>query len=639
MSGFEVVGVILGVYPVIVDALALYKATKAGKGAASLSRNLRTESIIFGEFVYNLLAPNVCPDELTRLKDPRSADLELWKDATLHAHFKDRLGSEKAEVVVEILQEIHALLRSLELELSAVPTEHTIELLRKFRATIRNVKLNLPQSSIRERLEELTTYNGQLQRLFTDRSIPSNVIPTTKAVPVRRYLRRECGRAVDIYNAVCNSYQCDCESPHVANFGLPRLSDNFQADSNGFIGNWQFEFLFAVDDRATKDDGGASGLEIETLVATWSKLRVDAPIAASHRELRRQGSRSICISECDRILSDGQQSHIPDLCIFVKSLGSSAHISNTSQGNLRLAETQYQLRVPLSVQDIEASPNIVCLDDLLTSQRFPLSRQERINLALRLSYAILEFYLTPWIETCWTWKDFCIDKHNDAQLFVTQKFYSSRGRTLSSCSKGSLSSAVWAIHGEPILTRLGFALIELAMGRRLAELRQEDQYSSYDPDTRDFLTAQHLIDSGRIRQEESRDYEDVVKTCLNHEYLRMSDLIRLDSKGPTFQDNVEQKAKLVVQQHGCSHADQSDPPSPDWSVDLGVDDGEVPDWVRETMAASRKDERTQPWKATFGQTVDCRMDDGEDLVTVEKSVGGGHDPSFPFKTQGSSLCA
>ncbi|MCJ1381136.1 hypothetical protein MMC17_004245 [Xylographa soralifera] len=537
MSGFEIIGVILGVYPIIVDALALYKATKAGKRAAALTRNLKTESIIFGEFVYHLLAPNVSLDELTRLKDPKSPDLELWKDVTLHASLKDRLGSEKAEVVVEILQEIHALLRSLEIELSAAPTEQTIELLRKCRATIHNVKLNLPQSSIRDRLEELTAYNRQLQRLFTDRSIPSNATSSNKAVPARRYLRRECSRAVDVYNAVCNGYQCDCESPHVANFGLPRLSDNFQADSNGFIRNWQFEFLFAVDDRAIKDNGSALGLEIETLVATWSKLRMDAPIV---RELRGQHRRSICISECDRIQIDGQQGHIPDLCIFLKSLGSSAHISNTSPGILRLAEKQYQLRVPLSVQDFEVSPNIVCLDDLLTSQRFPLSRQERINLALRLSYAILEFYSTPWIETCWTWKDFSIDKHNNAQLFVTQKFYSSRSRTLSSCGQGSISSAVWAIHGEPILTRLGFALIELAMGRRLSELRQKDQYSNYDTDTRDFLTAQYLIDSGRIRQEESRDYEDVVKTCLNHEYLRMSDLIRLDSKSPTFQDNVEQ---------------------------------------------------------------------------------------------------
>jgi len=84
---------------------------------------------------------------------------------------------------------------------------------------------------------------------------------------------------------------------------------------------------------------------------------------------------------------------------------------------------------------------------------------------------------------------------------------------------------------------------------------------------------------------------------------------------------------------------QRDASPPEWPAGRGVNAGEVPDWVHETIAASRKDERKQPWKTTFGDTVDCRMDDGEDLVTVEKSIGGVPDPAFPFKTQGSSLCA
>jgi hypothetical protein len=32
--------------------------------------------------------------------------------------------------------------------------------------------------------------------------------------------------------------------------------------------------------------------------------------------------------------------------------------------------------------------------------------------------------------------------------------------------------------------------------------------------------------------------------------------------------------------------------------------------------------RKQLWKETFGEAVDNCIDDGEDLVTIEKSVGG-----------------
>ena len=408
------------------------------------------------------------------------------------------------------------------------------------------MRQNLPQSSLRDQLEKLAGLNEQLQRLLTDRSLPSKVPTVTRSVVPKRYLRRECGLAVDVYNALCNSYQCDCDAPHLANFCLPRLSENFQVDSNGLITNWQIEFIFPVDDLGMHGNGSMSAVE---LMANWSEHRTDASNPAGNMKLRRQRSHSICMSECDKVRSGRHQGAISDLCIVVKSLDINAHLSNASLGILCVAEKQYELQIPVSMQDDAASTNIVCLNELLTDQCFPLSRQERMNLALRLSYAILEFHSTPWIEACWTWQDFCIDKQNQAQLFVTQKFYSSRSQQSSSCSKHSLSSAIWTIHGEPILTRLGFALIELAMGKRLAELRRREYASNMDPDTVDFLTAKDLIDSGRIRQEEGRYYESVVKTCLNHQFLRKTELVGLDSSRPTFQDNVEEHVIAPLHKH------------------------------------------------------------------------------------------
>ena len=407
------------------------------------------------------------------------------------------------------------------------------------------MKQNLPNSSLRDQLDELTGYNKQLQRLLTDRSLPNHASLTRRTVAPKRYLRREYGPAVDVYDALCNGYQCDCDAPHFANFCLPRLSDNFQADISGLVTNWQFAFIFPVTDLEVQSNSSMSAAEF---MASWSKLHTEASDTTA-KTLRRQKSHSICMAECDKFRSGKDQRPIPDMCIFVKSLDSDAPISSTGLGILRVAEKQYELQVPGSTQDDVASTNIVSLNDLLTDKCFPLSRQERMNLALRLSYAILEFHSTPWIEACWTWQDFCIDKHNQAQLFVTQKFYSSRSRRLSSSSRTSLSSALWITHGEPILTRLGFALIELAMGRRLAELRTKEYGRNLDPDTVDFLTAKYLIDSGRIRQEEGRYYESVVKTCLNHEYLRNTELVRLDSSRSTFQDNVEELVIAPLHKH------------------------------------------------------------------------------------------
>ncbi|MCJ1239505.1 hypothetical protein MMC14_007501 [Varicellaria rhodocarpa] len=66
---------------------------------------------------------------------------------------------------------------------------------------------------------------------------------------------------------------------------------------------------------------------------------------------------------------------------------------------------------------------------------------------------------------------------------------------------------------------------------------------------------------------------------------------------------------------------------------------EAQDWTQEILTASERDVRKQPWKQTFGDTVDCRFDDGEDLMTVKGSPGGMPDPHCPFRTQGSSLAA
>lgn len=243
--------------------------------------------------------------------------------------------------------------------------------------------------------------------------------------------------------------------------------------------------------------------------------------------------RRISICECDKHPTDEQHGPTTDLCIFLRTLDQHNNVSNARLGIWRLEEKLYEVQAPR-----RPSQNIVCLDELLTNQPCLLSRRERITLALRLSYAILQFYFTPWIEACWTWEDLCMDRQNDLELFVIRKFYSSCSGIVSSNSSPKISEFL-DIHGEPILTRLGYALIELALGKKLAQLRSENQYKSKDPDMLDFLTAKDVVKSGRIMESESRGYENVVKACLFHQFLCMSDLKEIDSRDDSFHEDVE----------------------------------------------------------------------------------------------------
>jgi hypothetical protein len=120
MSGFEIVGTILAVYPLLVGAINVYKATKSGRAEAAMTRRLRTEAVIYRQFVHNLLAPNVPQEEIDKLVGHETPDLRRWEDVTLHDKVRQRLGAERADLVLEILSDMDKLLRALNTEFSNI---------------------------------------------------------------------------------------------------------------------------------------------------------------------------------------------------------------------------------------------------------------------------------------------------------------------------------------------------------------------------------------------------------------------------------------------------------------------------------------------------------------------------------------
>lgn len=141
-------------------------------------------------------------------------------------------------------------------------------------------------------------------------------------------------------------------------------------------------------------------------------------------------------------------------------------------------------------------------------------------------------------------------KFEDSHLFVKQKFYSSSGSLPDSRSRRASLPGIWALIGEPILTRLGFALIELSLGRRLAEMRDGSIDKSLPDDHQDYWTAISVLKSGKIQDAEGKGYEEVVRVCLQHQFWSMTEgsMKMLDSEKPDFHKDVE---KLVVSPLHC----------------------------------------------------------------------------------------
>jgi hypothetical protein len=207
---------------------------------------------------------------------------------------------------------------------------------------------------------------------------------------------------------------------------------------------------------------------------------------------------------------------------------------------------RYAVKVT-SLGSESTEPDLVCLGDYFSPLlKKEFTRKRRMNLALSLSLAILQCYTTPWIDMWWTWKDFSALKGSHSQIYVTKRFYSTHSPLMSSdqtAPHSPLATAFWGCVGEPVLTRLGFALVELALGKSLSEIREETMPGLANEDMLDLLIAKQQLENGRVRDETNQTYHDAVHACLVQQVMMDTGYKALTSKHDDFQLDMQ---KYVV---------------------------------------------------------------------------------------------
>jgi hypothetical protein len=429
----------------------------------------------------------------------------------------------------------------------------------------------------------LKKLNGQLQRLVTNctaSGFPAqggqSASPPWLSPDI---LKENTIHAEDLHHAICNSYNCQCQSPHEASLALRQVSPKILDAGE------PFELIFPVDEEkeyfAEKDlksqfppsyssitstamtatdesyDSFGTGYDILPIVERdftngqsrettrcWSPRNSIGSISPTLNPKGRSSSprdkrgRSVSFSRSDNGTENGQR--IDDLCIFVKKLDDPPSLQSQASclGILCAEKKEYTVKITSVETGSSNDRNVVCLEDCLVS--WQLTRQKRMDLALSLCLAILQFHSTPWIDTWWTWKDFCMLRDDNKQVFVTGKFYSTQ-RPLTPTAKKhpALASLFWDLFGEPRLTRLGFALIELALGKRLSQLRSPNVDPNGDQDMLDTKTAQQVLKDGTVLEEAGQPYHDAVKACLDHYVIMPSGSKKLNSEDPNFQQDLE----------------------------------------------------------------------------------------------------
>jgi hypothetical protein len=115
MSGFEIVGIILGVYPIVVTACQAYQAARFGDGYEKLIRRLDMERFLFDDFVSRLLGPDIGESQLLQLK--KSTDAGFWQENKVQSKLETRHGVLRTQHILSLIKDSNDLLRSMQREL------------------------------------------------------------------------------------------------------------------------------------------------------------------------------------------------------------------------------------------------------------------------------------------------------------------------------------------------------------------------------------------------------------------------------------------------------------------------------------------------------------------------------------------
>lgn len=115
MSGIEVVGLALGVWPVVVNLAEIYKASKEGFPMRVLTMNIVLYERIFKQSVLKLLQGDEELSEKDRIGLVNGDEnfATIWKDPEFVDRLKRRLDAQMFDLVQHKMEEVFKLLTSL----------------------------------------------------------------------------------------------------------------------------------------------------------------------------------------------------------------------------------------------------------------------------------------------------------------------------------------------------------------------------------------------------------------------------------------------------------------------------------------------------------------------------------------------
>ena len=575
MSGFEVVGLVLAIYPMLIDGIRTYQKLRSGQLLADLLKDVLEEQIVFHNWIGHLLMRSVPAQELRDLLDHNSAAFARWHDHRLHQIIEQSYGRVQASFLLETLADVHGELERIKGDLSTLkssavcqhPHFHVSRLTKyqnnirtKLTTALRSARHAREGSHMRECLVRLSKLNRRLGNVCTTSRFARQPMPLLSNIAPVKFELDLTDHARGVHQALQGGYRCRCFAPHLTKFCLPYVAgERFEVSQK----SPRFEVLFSVDaeeeslpqqsPQLIEDAELSTSLADLSITASQWGSQSQSPSASVSTLTRRDSIFSKINSNvstnsstvklppsesCSLILAPSQltdEDLIMDVCDAVKRCAVQLNGGNSC---LLLGQLTSRDRVAYDLRSLPAAEATVTpmksLEDIFGDHR--LNRKHRIALAFRLSAAIIQFFSTPWIRHRWSWEDFSILGFSDwpidqVRLYVTHQFWSTQNDQVQRAAASS--SVLSIIPGEQALIRLGCALVELAFGQRLASMHG-GTINSAESDVKNLMIVHALVESGKLRDEEGKIYHNVVRTCLKQEIPQDQGWKSLNRNDPSF---------------------------------------------------------------------------------------------------------
>ena len=505
MSGLDIVGLALGILPIVLHSVDVYRDSirrvgttiRKRKHVEKLARALLLQQQILEETVKTVVLACGCENVGALEETP----FEYFQDEDVRERVENYLGLKNSTVFIGLLTANNDTVKKVAKNISGLVPTQQVSLPSPIQTAIRQkirihvkykplqeptddlvaiidanqekpnimadlaprVKLLLGITDLKATIQEIDDGTAALERfsrltLSNRETIQSD--SSRKAVKLAKAFRHIRTFASTLYLAITDGFRDECHDSHETRLYLDDRVD-IAADilqragkANSITPLMIFDLVF------TAGTGPNERVSYETAVQMFDEDDCDDDCSLSLDRQSRRDSRAetlVGISFVSRRIPSPSKpsiNSVTSICTAIKeAAGSQRRISFALVGNQPIG-TISEGGTALTHQLHEEANDIISLKEILQAERTPLPWKFRMLLAVRLASSLLQLLQTRWLDHAWS---------KDVVFFLVRPGASSQvllNRPFVRCTFGGMRTPSHSIEPKVALLELGILLLE-----------------------------------------------------------------------------------------------------------------------------------------------------------------------------------